>query len=228
MLNLASQDQALVERSLQRLIFDMHMARLWQAEGVVVHLGSGGAAMDLGEAIERVGKGLRLVLERTEPPTRLILENSAGQGNVVGDSPEELGAVIGFMGRERVGVCLDTAHAFAAGYAIHTPEGLDSFLGQLDRTCGLDLLQLIHANDVRGELGSKWDRHADIGKGSIGCDGWRLITADPRLRHLPFIMETPKGHDTGTQDDLRNLRMFRRLVPREFRPKLPPVRSSIF
>lgn len=226
LLNLASPDPALVEKSLQRLIFDMHMAHLWQAEGVVLHLGSGGADMHIDEAIERVAAGLRIVLARTEPPTKLILENSAGQGNVIGDTPEELGAVIGLTDSERLGVCIDTAHAFAAGYAIHTRDGWDGFLGQLDRAFGLHLLQLFHANDIRGELGSKWDRHTDIGKGSIGCDGWRIITADPRLRHLPFIMETPKGNDTGVQDDLRNLRMFRRLVPHEFRPKLPPVRAT--
>ena len=224
LLNLASLDPALVEKSLQRLIFDMHMAHVWQAEGVVLHLGSGGANMHIDEAIERVASGLRVVLERSEPPTRLILENSAGQGNIVGDTPEELGAVIALTGRERLGVCIDTAHAFAAGYPVHTPEGLDGFLAQLEVAFGLDLLQLIHANDIRGELGSKWDRHEDIGKGSIGCEGWRHIISEPRLRHLPFIMETPKQHDTAVQDDLRNLRVFRRLVPHEFRPKLPPVR----
>lgn len=224
LLNLASPDPGLVEKSQQRLIFDMHMAHVWEAEGVVLHLGSGGADMYIDEAIERVAAGLRVVLERTEPPTKIILENSAGQGNIVGDTPEELRAVIGLTGSDRLGVCLDTAHAFAAGYAINTAEGLDTFLGQCEAAFGLNRLSLIHANDVRGPLGSNRDRHEDIGKGSIGCDGWRIITADPRLRRLPFIMETPKEHD-GVQDDLRNLRVFRRLVPVEFRPKLPPVRT---
>lgn len=221
LLNLASPNPSLVEKSLQRLIFDMGMAHRWQAEGVVLHLGSGGGEMHIEEAMERVAAGLRVVLDRTPEPTKLILENAAGQGNIVGDTPEELGRIVQLAGRERIGICLDTAHAFAAGYAINTKEGLDDFLRRCDAAFGLDLVALIHANDLRGGLGSKLDRHWHVGLGSIGRDGWKLILSEPRLSHLPFIMETPKGHKTGTEDDLCNLGRFRRLVPREVRPKLP-------
>jgi deoxyribonuclease-4 len=223
LLNLASPDPSLVEKSLQRLIFDMGMAHRWQAEGVVLHLGSGGSEMHIDEAMERVAAGMRVVRERTPGPTKLILENSAGQGNIVGDTPEELGRVVELAGRERIGVCLDTAHAFAAGYAINTKAGLDDFLGRCDTAFGLDLVSAIHANDLQGGLGSKLDRHWHIGLGSIGREGWRLILSEPRLSHLPFIMETPKGHQTGTEEDLCNLRRFRRLVPLNIRPKLPPA-----
>lgn len=227
LLNLASPDEALVTRSITRLIFDMRMAHEWQAEGVILHLGSGGPDTPIGAAIERVAAGLQLVLRETDGPTRLILENSAAQGNIVGDTPEEIAAVIGITGRDRLGLALDTAHAFAAGYPVHTRQGLDDLLGELDQRAGLDLLRVIHANDIRGELGSKWDRHWHIGQGSIGPAGWRVITSHEKLRHLPFIMETPKEHKTAVADDLRNLRALRRLIPPDIRPSLPRRRQRL-
>ncbi|MEN6304777.1 MAG: deoxyribonuclease IV, partial [Armatimonadia bacterium] len=168
LLNLATADMALLEKSVKRLIFDMQMAHLWQAEGVVLHLGSAGAGTAIEEAMERVAAALRVVLEHTEAPTKLILENSAGQGNIVGDTPEELGRVIELAGGERLALCLDTAHAFAAGYAVNTQEGLNGLLEALERFCGTDRLALVHANDSASDLGSKWDRHWHIGQGKIG------------------------------------------------------------
>jgi deoxyribonuclease-4 len=221
LLNLASPDPALIKKSIQRLSFDMRLAHEWQAEGVVLHLGSGGPDTPAGEAVKRVAAALQDVLAETEAPTRLILENSAGQGNIVGNTPEELAAVVDLTGRERLGLCLDTAHAFAAGYAVHTPEGLDALLQRIDQLLGLGLPRLVHANDVKGALGSNHDRHAHIGKGSIGADGWRVIMSHEKLQHLPFIMETPKQYDTALQDDLRNLRALRRYTPAEIRPPLP-------
>lgn len=220
LLNLASPDNDLVVKSVRRLIADMHLAHEWQAEGVVLHLGSGGRETPVGEAIKRVATALQVARSETQPPTRLILENSAGQGNIVGDTPEELARVVELAGSDRLGLCLDTAHAFAGGYAVHTSEGLDALLSELDGRIGLDLLRLVHANDIRGALGSNYDRHWHIGKGSIGPEGWRTITSHPKLRDLPFIMETPKEHATALQDDLRNLRAFRRCIPSELRPPL--------
>lgn len=224
LLNLATTEEGLWRKSVERLVFDMTMARRWGAEGVVLHLGSGGAARSLEQAMERVATGLRVVRQRTEGPTKLILENAAGQGNIVGDTPEELGRVVELTGRERVGLCLDTAHAFAAGYALDRPEGLEAFLGACEAAFGLDLVSLIHANDLRSAFGSKHDRHDHIGLGSIGKPGWRTILSEPRLAHLPFIMETPKDEKTAVEDDLRNLRQLRRLIPAAVRPPLPKAR----
>lgn len=225
LLNLATSDLALLQKSGERLVFDMNMAHEWEAEGVILHLGSGGADTHIEEAMQRVAAALKVVLEHTEPPTKLILENSAGQGNIVGGTAEELGRVIELTGRERVAVCLDTCHAFAAGYAVHTEAGLENLLGRLDSAFGLDLLALVHANDSASDLGSRWDRHWHIGQGKIGPAGWRVITSHPRLTHLPFIMETPREPDKALQEDLANLRSLRRFIPAELRPPLPSVRS---
>lgn len=224
LLNLATADPLLLQESRDRLVFDLGMAHRWQAEGVVLHLGSGGQGTPVEQAEERVAASLRWVRERTEAPTKLILENAAGQGNLVGTTPEALGRIIALAGRDRLAVCLDTAHAFAAGYPLNTPEGLSGFLQQCDAAFGVDRLAVIHANDLKSAFGSHSDRHWHIGQGSLGRDGWRAIMADPRLAHLPFIMETPKGDKTAADDDLRNLKALRSLIPKELRPPLPPKR----
>jgi deoxyribonuclease-4 len=225
LLNVASPDKALVKKSITRLVFDMRLAHDWGAEGVALHLGSGGPDTAPGDAVKRVATALKSVLQDTEAPTRLLLENSAGQGNIVGGTVAQLAEVVNLLGRERVGLCLDTAHALAAGYAVHTQTGLDALLGELDARVGLDLLRLVHANDSLGALGSNRDRHWHIGQGQIGPTGWRVIMAHQKLRHLPFIMETPKEFKTALEEDLHNLRALRRYIPREIRPGLPQKRT---
>jgi deoxyribonuclease-4 len=223
LLNLASSDAALRDKSRLRLAGDLQRANDWQAAGVVLHLGSAGPEVSPRQARRRVSTALRQVLAATDPPATLILENCAGQGNIVGASPEELGEIIDLAGGERLQVCLDTAHAFAAGFALHTPEGLDELLERCERAFGCQHLALVHANDSLGALGSNRDRHAQIGQGHIGLAGWRVIMSEPRLQELPFIMETPKTPGQELADDLHNLRVLRRAIPKEWRPLLPPL-----
>lgn len=223
LLNLASSDSALRAQSQQRLATDLLRANDWQAAGVVLHLGSAGPEVSPRQARRRVSNALRQVLAVTDPPGTLVLENCAGQGNIVGASPEELGEIIDLAGGERLQFCLDTAHAFAAGFALHTPEGLGELLERCEQAFGWQRLALVHANDSLGALGSNRDRHAPIGQGHIGPAGWRVIMGDPRLQQLPFIMETPKTPGQELADDLRNLRALRRAIPRDQRPSLPPL-----
>jgi deoxyribonuclease-4 len=220
LLNLASPDRNLRRKSVTRLVGDLRLASLWGAEGVVLHLGSGAETPRRDLVLRRVARGLREALERAAPPAALILENSAGQGSIVGATPEELGEVVHLAGGERLGLCLDTAHAFAAGFAVHEPDGLQELLDRLDAACG-PRLRLIHANDSLGGLGSHRDRHWHIGQGAIGPQGWRTIMASPRLCDLPFIMETPKNPKTALEEDWRNLQALRRYIPAEARPPLP-------
>jgi|LSQX01.3.fsa_nt_gb deoxyribonuclease-4 len=222
LINLASLDPDLWAKSCQRLAGDLHRAEAWQAAGVVVHSGSGGTNLTPRQARRRVATALRQILAATAPPTTLILENCAGQGNIVGVSPEELGEIIDLAGGQRLQVCLDTAHALAAGFALHTPEGLADLLDRCEASFGLDRLALIHANDSQAALGSQRDRHAHLGQGHIGREGWRVIMSEPRLQALPFIMETPKTKGHELTDDLRNLRALRRAIPPALRPPLPP------
>lgn len=221
LLNLATADRALRSRSLARLITDLRTADQWQAAGVVLHLGSGGPEATPPQARRRVASALREARERSGANALLLLENSAGQGRIVGASPDELGDIMAQAAAPGLGVCLDTAHAFAAGHAIHEPAGLTDFLARLDAACGPTALQVVHANDSLGAFGSHRDRHWHIGQGEIGPRGWRCLMGHARLQGLPFIMETPKEHGTELQEDLRNLKALRGYVPRAWRPPLP-------
>jgi deoxyribonuclease-4 len=140
----------------------------------------------------------------------LLLENSAGAGSLLGHSPEELADVVGASRQpDRLGICIDTAHAFAAGYPIISAAGLDDFLALLDRRLTPERLKLIHFNDSKAPFGARVDRHWHIGKGQMGKEGLARIVNHPRLRDVPFIMETPEA---DLRHDRMNMRAFERLL----------------
>ncbi|HQK95073.1 MAG TPA: deoxyribonuclease IV [Armatimonadota bacterium] len=208
-INLASADDGLYEGSIDLVAEDLRRAGLLGVPLVNTHVGH---ARDLNydEALDRVTQALREVLRRADSPARLLLENAALRGTFHGSRFEELAALIeGAGGPERLGMCLDTAHAFASGYPVHTEEGLDETLAALDRTVGLENLYLVHLNDSKSEFGSHVDRHEHLGKGKLGHHALRRIVNHPKLRHLPFVMETPID---DRRDDVGNMRYARRLV----------------
>jgi deoxyribonuclease-4 len=142
----------------------------------------------------------------------ICLETTAGQGSNLGYRFEHLAAIRGGVTRrECVGICVDTCHIFAAGYEIRSQKAYEETLRQLHGVIGLDHVTCIHLNDSQRELGSRVDRHAHIGQGQIGLEGFRLLINDPRLRHIPMILETPKGEDP-VASDRRNLAILRRLI----------------
>jgi deoxyribonuclease-4 len=223
LLNLATADRALRKKSRDNLAEELCRADQIGACGVVLHLGSVGPDGDPEDGLRRVARGVDEALEAADRGVSVLLENCAGQGSLVGCTPAALGTVVDLSRRpERLQVCLDTAHAFARGYALHTPEGLDQLLRECDAAFGLERLALIHANDSKSELGSCVDRHWHIGHGKIGREGFAVIMNEPRLQSLPFIMETP----SSSEWDLRNLRALRRAVRPEVRPPLPRLRRS--
>jgi len=214
LLNLASPDEELWERSLASLREEVRRAGVLGIPDVVTHLGSHkGAGMERG--IARVAEALRRLQDSPEwhrHRVRLLLELTAGAGDTVGKRFEELAEIIEEAGGdERLGICFDTCHAFASGYELRTPEGLEATLRELDRTVGLRRLWLVHLNDSAYPFGSNRDRHAHIGRGEIGLEGMRLVVNHPCLRELPFILETPKGELAGEDADVVNLRTVRGL-----------------
>jgi len=223
LVNLASPHRALWRKSARRLATDLGHAALLGGTGVVVHLGSPGkeAGGDRSRVVARVAAGIDAAIEEGGSEARVLLENSAGMGHGVGSSYGEIGEVIGASRYpERLAVCLDSAHSFAAGYAWHEPQGLDLALAEADRSFGLERLALVHANDSRAAFGSRVDRHWHIGQGRIGANGFRVILNHPLLRDLPIIMETPEA---SLEADLRNLWALRRCIRVEYRP---PVRRG--
>ena len=203
LINLASPDSHLRRKSLNAFVEEMKRANFLGIPYLVLHPGAHkGSGTQKG--INRVAKALRQALDLVEPPVTILLENTAGQGSSLGSRFEQLAAILEQMRNpDRVGVCLDTCHAFAAGYDIRTEEGYEETIGELDRLIGIKKILAFHVNDSKKELGSRVDRHFHIGKGFIGLDAFRFLVNDRRFAAVPKILETPKG--VGERQDMRNL-----------------------
>jgi deoxyribonuclease-4 len=194
LINLASPEEGLYRRSIEAVVKELERAAQLGIPQVNTHIG---AHKGLGPewGLRRARAALEEVLSRTEGlPVKLLLENTAGEGTVLGSAFRELAYLLEADDRDRgrLGVCLDTCHALAAGYELATAEGLEETLAELDRAVGLERLALVHLNDSQYKRGSHKDRHQHIGEGEIGLEGFRNIVNHPALRELPFILETPK------------------------------------
>jgi len=208
LINLASENPYILEKSLTSLIQYLNFSSLINAEGVIFHIGSHKGA-GWKAVREQVFRAVAEILKRTKSGD-LILENSAGAGGIIGAKFSELGEIVKAVKDPRLKVCLDTAHAFESGYAINKEEGLKKALDKFEAEIGLKRLVAIHANDSKTPFASGVDRHENIGQGYIGEKGFYHITHDPRLASLPFIIETPGFGDRGV--DQKNLEVLRRLA----------------
>ena len=207
--NLAAIKEELYTKSINSLCEDLRRAETLSTPFLIIHMGSR-VTLSEEEAIEKVVRGINQSLQRVPNQVMILLENTAGQGTELGFKFSQLQKILsGVENKKRIGICLDTAHAFQAGYDISTRKGLDETLNEFDRLIGLKHLHLLHLNDSKVPLASHSDRHWHIGKGYIGLEGFRNIVNHPLLTHLPGIMETPRKH---MKDDLRNMRVMRRLV----------------
>jgi len=214
LINLASPDDGLYERSREALREQMQRANALELPYLVMHPGSPRGAGEE-EGIDRIARAINLI-HHQEAGMRvmILLETTAGQGATLGNRFEHSARIIGRIEEEeRVGVCLDTCHIFAAGYDISTREGYEETLEEFERVIGLARLKVIHLNDSKTAAGSGVDRHEHIGRGSLGLDAFRRLLQEPRLAHLPFILETPKGKTPDGEDwDCVNLRVLRELL----------------
>ncbi len=207
--NPAAADDELYEKSIKAIDKEYRRAVAIDADYFVVHAGKAGP-QTIETALDKVATAVRTVLTRNEGRTRFLLENQAGAGTEVGGHLPQLAKVLKAVDYpERTGICVDTCHAFAAGYELRTKEGLDQLLTEVETTIGWSQLCLLHLNDALGERGSHLDRHTHIGQGQIGEAGFRLILSDPRLAGLTGILETPQK---ALEDDLKNLAVVRRLA----------------
>ncbi|MCA9862782.1 MAG: deoxyribonuclease IV [Thermomicrobiales bacterium] len=208
LINMASPDDALWEKSLNA--FQDEMARCSQlgVPYLVTHPGAHmGTGVDAG--VRRVAEGLnRLFDEDPTNPTVVLLETTAGQGTTLGSTFEELAGIIDQVeNKDRVAVCLDTCHVFAAGYDLRTPETYEATIQAFDDIIGLNRLVTFHLNDSKKGLGLRTDRHAHIGEGELGLEAFRLLLTDPRFAETPGVLETPKDDDElGDQRNMRTLR----------------------
>lgn len=211
LINLASPKEDVLAASLVGLADELARCDALGLAGLVVHpgghLGSGVMA-----GIESIARSVDTILaDREQGSTLLLLENTAGQGTSLGGRFEELGAMLKLIDQsERVGVCLDTCHAYSSGYDLVTPEGYEAMLEDFEHEIGLRNLRCLHINDSKHPLGSHKDRHENIGDGLIGAQTFQRLVNDARLAHLPMILETPLGDDElGHARDLDKLRALR-------------------
>jgi deoxyribonuclease-4 len=195
--------------SVESLIQHLEIGEALGLAGVVLHVGSSkGSTYE--EAVERIGRGIAEAFEQAGGPTMVYLENTAGAGDTIGRTFEQLRDVFDAVGSpDRLGFCLDTQHLFASGFPVHEPDGIDRVLHEFDNVVGLDRLRCLHLNDSKTELGSNRDRHENIGDGLIGEDGFRRILGHPALQELPVILEVPGVEGNGP--DRENMSRARRL-----------------
>jgi deoxyribonuclease-4 len=210
LLNAAAPDPSLRARSVRDLIAELERCERLGIPYLVAHPGAHcGAGEDEGIRIAAQSLGEALAACRGFTAT-IALENTAGQGTQIGWHFEQLGRLCAeTRGGDRLRLCLDTEHAFAAGYDLRSAEGYESTFAELDRTVGLGRLVAFHLNDAKCPLGGRLDRHEHIGRGYLGIGAFRRLVRDPRFRGLPMCIETPKGPDLA--EDRRNLGVLRRL-----------------
>ena len=215
LINLATPAADLREKSVAAIVDELERADRLGLAGVVVHPGSHvGSGEEAGLAA--AGAAVAEVLRRhAGGRCGLWLENTAGQGTNLGHRLEHLGAIADAVPedlRDRVGVCFDTCHAFAAGYDLRDAGGYARCFEELDAAAGLDRLKCLHVNDSKRELGSRVDRHEHVGEGELGDAAFRLLVNDARLAGLPFILETPKKDRDGVPWDAINADRLRSLM----------------
>ena len=213
LINMASADDGLWRKSIEAMVVELQRG---EALGLVDLVAHPGAHVGSGEeaGLKRIVEALDEIHRATRGfGIRIALETTAGQGSCLGHRFEHLAQIFdGVDDPERLGVCIDTCHVFAAGYRFGTQLEYDETFGEFDRVVGLDRVRVLHLNDSIREFGSRVDRHAGIGLGKIGLEPFGFVLNDRRLAGLPMVLETPKGAVDGEDLDLINLRRLRSLI----------------
>jgi len=211
LINLCAKNKAILEKSRKAFLDELERCELLGIPHLNFHPG---AHLGAGEkdGIKKIAESLNIAHEKTKGYcVSSMLETTAGQGTTIGYRFEQLREIINQVeNKDRMTVCIDTAHIFAAGYNIKEPKSYKQIIKEFDEIIGLERLKCFHINDSKKELGSRVDRHEHIGKGFIGCEGFANIMNDKKLSKIPKILETPKGKEQ--LEDLENLNVLRSLI----------------
>jgi deoxyribonuclease-4 len=213
LMNLASADAKIFKTSASTLRSSLNIAGRIGAQGVIFHTGSH-KGLGLEAVFEQICEAARSVLAETPEETWMIFENSAGQGGTIGSQFTDLGQILKGIASSRAKVCLDTCHAFAAGYDLGSSDGVAEAMTEFDREVGLENLAVIHCNDSKTPLGAGRDLHDNIGEGHIGRAGFEALLAHAALADVPFVLEVPgyrvdgagKGPDKPNIDLMKEIR----------------------
>ena len=191
LINLGQPDEETLPKSRDAFLDELQRCEQLGLSMLNFHPGSHLKMISLEQCLDRIAESINIGLDRTSGVTAVI-ENTAGQGTNVGFSFQHLAHIISKVeDKSRVGICIDTCHAYSAGYDLKTEEGYEATWKEFDEVIGLPYLRAIHLNDTKKELGSRVDRHDNIGKGLLGIDFFERIRKDARFDHIPFILETP-------------------------------------
>ncbi|MFZ5364702.1 MAG: deoxyribonuclease IV [Patescibacteria group bacterium] len=204
-INLASLDSRIKHGSINACRQELARGSLLGAQGIMTHLGSAGERSEK-EAIAETVKSIDRILASYVGSTKFLIEISAGSGKILGDTFEEIAEILKSIKSKNVGVCFDTAHAFASGYDLSSKTAVYKTIADFDKLIGLEKLMVIHTNDSKVALGSRVDRHEHIGQGKIGIKGFRALMNHPKLRDIDFIIETPKANDLSDKENMKILK----------------------
>lgn len=209
LINLAAVNNEVREKSIKLLNQELDIADTLNADFVVLHTGS--ASQDTGDVgRKRAIVAVKEALNRKAWAARLLLENTAGEKGDISSGIKDLAEIINSAGSPLIaGVCIDTCHAFQAGYDLSVPEGISRLAGEVDKYIGIKSVKLIHLNDSKKDLNGRVDRHEHIGEGTIGAEGLKKFIKHPQFRDIPLILETPKKSE---EDDPRNLKTVKVLM----------------
>lgn len=215
LINMAAPSDELWKKSIAAMVDELRRAEQLHLDGVVVHPGSF-TTSSAEEGVQRIIAAVKEVLAATTGfKVKLLLENTAGQGSNLGADLSELGTILAAVKQTvRIGVCIDSCHAMAAGYDLAEVAGLKKLLADIDDQFGIERVAALHLNDSKKGCGSRVDRHEHIGQGTIGPEGFKRWLKNKSLRAIPMYLETPKGNDeeTGEDLDVMNLRVVRELA----------------
>lgn len=213
LINLASPDDALWEKSVDAYTHELERAEALGLVGVVMHPGSFVTSTEA-DGLNRIVAGLNIAHDRTKNArVQTLLETTAGQGSALGHRFEHLAELLDRVeAKERMGVCVDTCHIFAAGYPLHTADEYTATMDEFDRVIGVKWVRAFHLNDSKKPLGSRVDRHDHIGRGHLGLEPFRHLLNDARFRDTPMYLETEKGEEDDEELDAINLRTLRSLL----------------
>ncbi|MFX0092503.1 MAG: deoxyribonuclease IV [Candidatus Hodarchaeota archaeon] len=215
--NLSSPESEIYQKSVQALVEELKRCTCLKIPFLITHCGSHkGQGIDKG--LQQICNALETAYEQCQTTTQILLENTGGGKASMGNTFEDLKAIIDNLEpnvNRKVGICLDTCHAFVAGYELRTLESIETLVTEISEL-GLNRLKVIHANDAKFKKGSRRDQHEHIGKGHIEIEGFRSILQHPVLKTLPFILETPR---TSDEDDFRNLRTMQELYRAKVKDK---------
>jgi deoxyribonuclease-4 len=209
LINLASSRPDLYQRSIEQFVIDLERTEHLGAEYLVTHLGSA-SDQEPEWMIDRVADALNMAMQLHKPQATILLENTAGEKGDVGYTFEQVSEVISRLrNKDKIGICYDTCHGFAAGYDVRTKQGVDTVAKKIEETVGLERLKGMHLNDCLKDFNSRVDRHWHIGEGKIGEAGFKALLNHEAFKDVPKIMETPKETE---EDDPRNMKKVRSLV----------------